>query len=99
MYGNVDFLGRYMENLLSLVALYDEAAGALPPDLAVRIAQRKQDIELDYLITRFHSVRKISHALPLAWSCASEKIQHTSKLLPSPDTGAATSRFAASGGA
>jgi len=58
-------------------------------------------IQLDYLATRFHSstqVRKISRALPLAWSCASEKIAPPS-CPPRAETGAATSRFAASSGA
>jgi two-component system NtrC family sensor kinase len=48
VYGNVDFLGRYMEDLLSLVALYEEAP--LPAELAARIAARRDQIELDFLI-------------------------------------------------
>ncbi len=50
VYGNVDFLGRYMEDLLALVALYDEGASALPAELRTQIEERKEHIELDYLI-------------------------------------------------
>jgi signal transduction histidine kinase len=50
VYGNVDFLGRYMEDLLSLVALYESGAAALPEELAARIAEHKQRMEFDFLI-------------------------------------------------
>ena len=50
VYGNVDFLGRYMEDLLALVALYDRGAAALSDDLRAEIEARKEQIELDYLI-------------------------------------------------
>jgi two-component system, NtrC family, sensor kinase len=50
VYGNVDFLGRYMEDLLALVALYDQGAEALPAELRTEIEARKEHIELDYLI-------------------------------------------------
>src|SRR5262249_43232134 len=50
VYGNVDFLGRYMEDLLALVALYDKGAAALPAALRAEIDERKEHIELDYLI-------------------------------------------------
>jgi signal transduction histidine kinase len=50
VYGNVDFLGRYMDDLLSLVALYEEGAAALPAELAERVQRRKVEIEFDFLI-------------------------------------------------
>ncbi len=50
VYGNVDFLGRYMDDLLSLVALYEEGAASLPAELAERIARHKEEIEFDFLI-------------------------------------------------
>src|SRR5262249_58051374 len=49
VYGNVDFLGRYMEDLLALVALYDQGAAALPTELRTQIEERKEHIELHYL--------------------------------------------------
>ena len=50
VYGNVDFLGRYMEDLLGLVELYDRGAAHLPAELRADIEARKEKIELDYLI-------------------------------------------------
>jgi signal transduction histidine kinase len=50
VYGNVDFLGRYMDDLLSLVALYEQGVASLPPDLAGRVGERKEQIEFDFLI-------------------------------------------------
>ncbi len=50
VYGNVDFLGRYMEDLLALVALYDTGATSLPAELRKEIEARKESIELEYLI-------------------------------------------------
>jgi PAS domain S-box-containing protein len=48
VYGNVDFLGQYMEDLLRLVALVDGAA--LPPELREQLDALKRDVELDFLI-------------------------------------------------
>ena len=50
VYGNVDFLGRYMEDLLALVALYESGAVALPAVLRDRIAEHKEQMEFDFLI-------------------------------------------------
>src|SRR5262249_20590915 len=50
VYGNVDFLGRYMEDLLALVALYESGAAALPAALREDIERKKEDIEFDFLI-------------------------------------------------
>jgi signal transduction histidine kinase len=50
VYGNVDFLGRYMEDLLELVALYEQGAQHLPAQLSAAIEARKSSIELEYLI-------------------------------------------------
>jgi two-component system NtrC family sensor kinase len=50
VYGNVDFLGRYMEDLLGLVALYEEGAAALPAEHAARIRERKEQMEFEFLI-------------------------------------------------
>jgi signal transduction histidine kinase len=48
VYGNVDFLGQYMEDLLSLVKLLD--SGDLPPSLATEVSRMKQQIEYDFLV-------------------------------------------------
>ncbi len=48
VYGNVDFLGQYMEDLLRLVALVDGAP--LPGDLRAQFEQAKADVEYDFLI-------------------------------------------------
>ncbi|HUQ00890.1 MAG TPA: ATP-binding protein [Kofleriaceae bacterium] len=48
VYGNVDFLGQYMEDLLRLVALVDSAT--LPPELREQLETLKRDVELDFLI-------------------------------------------------
>ena len=50
VYGNVDFLGRYMDDLLSLVALYETAGDALPVELRRAVERRKEEIELDFLV-------------------------------------------------
>jgi signal transduction histidine kinase len=50
VYGNVDFLGRYMDDLLSLVALYDHAAERLDAEIRARVAAKKQEIEFDFLV-------------------------------------------------
>jgi PAS domain S-box-containing protein len=49
VYGNVDFLGRYMEDLLALVDMIDRHA-ALAPDLKQRLTERKQEIEYEFLV-------------------------------------------------
>jgi len=48
VYGNVDFLGQYMEDLLRLVGLVDEAD--LPPELRERLEVLKKEVELDFLV-------------------------------------------------
>jgi len=48
VYGNVDFLGQYMEDLLRLVAVVDKAD--LPPPLRAALDQVKAEIELDFLV-------------------------------------------------
>jgi signal transduction histidine kinase len=50
VYGNVDFLGRYMDDLLALVALYDSAGDKLPAELRAHVDRKKEDIEFDFLI-------------------------------------------------
>ena len=49
VYGNVDVRGRYMEDLLGLVAQID-AHGGLSDDLREAIAARKREIEYDFLV-------------------------------------------------
>lgn len=48
VYGNVDFLGQYMEDLLRLVGLVD--AADLPPELRERLDALKHEVELDFLV-------------------------------------------------
>src|SRR5690606_2827040 len=48
VYGNVDFLGRYMEDLLSLVDMLDMAD--LSDYERERIERRKQEIEYEFLV-------------------------------------------------
>jgi two-component system, NtrC family, sensor kinase len=48
VYGNVDFLGRYMEDLLSLIALYDQ--GVIDPAVRAAIEDKKQRIEFEFLV-------------------------------------------------
>jgi signal transduction histidine kinase len=48
VYGNVDFLGQYMENLLRLVAVVDGAP--LDPDLRAEYDRMKEEIEYDFLV-------------------------------------------------
>ncbi len=50
IYGNVDFLGRYLEGVLGLIAIYEEGRAHLPADLAARVAAKEHEIELDFLI-------------------------------------------------
>lgn len=49
VYGNVDFLGQYMSDLLDLVKLIDESE--LPPDLREQFEEKKEDIEYDFMVT------------------------------------------------
>jgi two-component system, NtrC family, sensor kinase len=48
VYGNVDFLGQYMEDLLSLVKLMDETE--LPPEMRRRFEEMKGQIEYEFLV-------------------------------------------------
>jgi PAS domain S-box-containing protein len=48
VYGNVDFLGRYMEDLLSLVDMVEDAE--LSDELRARFEKRKQEIEYEFLV-------------------------------------------------
>lgn len=48
VYGNVDFLGQYMEDLLRLVEVVDRAE--LPPAIRVEIDQVKAEIEYAFLV-------------------------------------------------
>ena len=48
VYGNVDFLGQYMEDLLRLVAVVDRPD--LPAELRAQLDRVKGEIELDFLI-------------------------------------------------
>ena len=48
VYGNVDFLGQYMEDLLSLVRMIDGAI--LPDDLRAGFEELKEKIEYDFLV-------------------------------------------------
>ena len=50
VYGNVDFLSRDMDDLLSLIALYEQGANSFSTELCERIANRKEEIEFDFLI-------------------------------------------------
>lgn len=50
VYGNVDFLGRYMDDLLALVKMYDDAAEQLDAETRGKIAAKKQEIEFDFLV-------------------------------------------------
>lgn len=48
VYGNVDFLGQYMENLLRLVAVVDGAP--LEPAVRAEYERTKEEIEYDFLL-------------------------------------------------
>jgi PAS domain S-box-containing protein len=48
VYGNVDFLGQYMEDLLGLVGMLDGAD--LPEGVRERLDQMKDQIEFDFLV-------------------------------------------------
>ncbi|HTM23298.1 MAG TPA: ATP-binding protein [Kofleriaceae bacterium] len=49
VYGNVDFLGQYMEDLLSVVRLLEDLP--LPEGLRERIELRKKEIEFEFLVS------------------------------------------------
>ncbi len=48
VYGNVDFLGQYMEDLLSLVRLIDESE--LPREVRDKLQKRMEEIEFSFLV-------------------------------------------------
>ena len=48
IYGNIDFLGQYLEDLLRLVKLVDGAA--LPPAVREELEQVKREVELDFMV-------------------------------------------------
>ncbi len=48
VYGNVDFLGQYLEDLLSVIRLLDDLP--LSEELRARIEARKKEIEFDFLL-------------------------------------------------
>jgi two-component system, NtrC family, sensor kinase len=48
VYGNVDFLGQYMEDLLSVVKLLEDLP--LSEELRARIEVRKKEIEFEFLV-------------------------------------------------
>lgn len=48
VYGNVDFLGQYMENLLRLIEVVDRAE--LAPDVRAAYDAMKEEIEYDFLV-------------------------------------------------
>jgi signal transduction histidine kinase len=50
VYGNVDFLGRYMEDLLALVALYERQGEKVDGEDRARIEAKKQEIEFDFMV-------------------------------------------------
>jgi PAS domain S-box-containing protein len=50
VYGNVDFLGRYMDDLLSLVDTLEEAMPHMPAEVRSRVEAKKQEIEFDFLV-------------------------------------------------
>ena len=49
VYGNVDFLGQYMEDLLSLVRVVDESSG-LTGELRAELEALKKRVEYDFLV-------------------------------------------------
>ena len=57
VYGNVDFLAQYVDDLLSLVRAVD-AYPSLPPDLRAELDGIKQRIEFDYLVEDSHKLLK-----------------------------------------
>ncbi|HTE53585.1 MAG TPA: ATP-binding protein [Kofleriaceae bacterium] len=57
VYGNVDFLAQYVDDLLDLVRTVDQFAG-LPPQLRAELDEVKQRIEFDYLVEDSHKLLK-----------------------------------------
>jgi signal transduction histidine kinase len=55
VYGNVDFLAQYFDDLLSLVRAVDGHAD-LPPELRAEIDAIKQRIEFDYMVEDSHKL-------------------------------------------
>jgi two-component system, NtrC family, sensor kinase len=55
VYGNVDFLAQYVEDLLTLVRAVDAFAG-LPAELRAELDVIKQRIEFDYLVEDSHKL-------------------------------------------
>jgi len=55
VYGNVDFLAQYVDDLLTLVRTADQFA-ALPPALRAELDAIKQRIEFDYLVEDSHKL-------------------------------------------
>lgn len=49
VYGNVDFLGQYMEDLLALVEAVDKREG-LSPELRVELDELKRTVEYEWLV-------------------------------------------------
>ncbi|MBI4511699.1 MAG: histidine kinase, partial [Deltaproteobacteria bacterium] len=50
VYGNVDFLGRYMDDLLELISLYQCAIENVDRETKERIEAKKDEIEFDFLV-------------------------------------------------
>jgi two-component system, NtrC family, sensor kinase len=55
VYGNVDFLAQYVDDLLMLVRTVDQYSG-LPADLRAELDSVKQRIEFDYLVEDSHKL-------------------------------------------
>jgi signal transduction histidine kinase len=55
VYGNVDFLAQYVDDLLSLIAVVDRSA-AVPAELRAELDEVKQRIEFDYLVADSHKL-------------------------------------------
>jgi len=58
VYGNVDFLGRYLDDLLSLVKLYEQGAPGMSEGLRAEVDRRKDEIEYDFLVDDSHKLIK-----------------------------------------
>jgi len=50
VYGNVDFLGQYVDGLLALIQLYERGIDEIAADLRSQIEAKKQEIEFDFLV-------------------------------------------------
>ncbi len=50
VYGNVDFLGQYVDGLLALIQLYERGIEEIQADLRSQIEAKKQEIEFDFLV-------------------------------------------------